>query len=507
MPGPEIASYITGWQPSSVSPQAADFARAVVSGTVPDGRERAKNLLWAAGRLADWAIGLGLEPVPQVLLHPSVIERFTAHAPGLTGVTRRTLRTNLRFIARAVVPALHPADLPLPRERAKAPYAPAQISGYLALAGAQPTAARRMRAAGLVCLGAGARADPRRPARRARHRHQRPIRRRGSHRPRPQATRRAGAGPLPRAAAGISQIRRRAAGHRRDRSRPPERDHTADHLTGGRDRAARLDTSRLRATWLADCAELLGLATFLHAAGISCSQRLGDIVAALQPGRRGRGGGTARRDQPVSSPAALTRIEGIIDGSGTAQRIEALLPIGVRHRQLRVRTLLTGMMLTLDNRRPALLTEVHAALNALTAEDQVRLGVVEDWHNGPHQLTYRQVERTFSLVADTLSKDQPDGAPSDALARTSDDLLEASIPAGYKDASTALAVDWTDVETFSPRPPRHGTQECADPKRPGGTVIATCLAPRARCSSATTSQPLPWSARKQARPSPNWPAG
>ena len=41
--------------------------------------------LQAAGRLADWAIGLGLEPVPAVLLHPSVTERFAAHAPGLTG--------------------------------------------------------------------------------------------------------------------------------------------------------------------------------------------------------------------------------------------------------------------------------------------------------------------------------------------------------------------------------------------------------------------------------------
>jgi hypothetical protein len=30
----------------------------------------------------------------------------------------------------------------------------------------------------------------------------------------------------------------------------------------------RLDTSRLRATWLADCAGLLGLATFMHAAQI-----------------------------------------------------------------------------------------------------------------------------------------------------------------------------------------------------------------------------------------------
>jgi hypothetical protein len=45
----------------------------------------------------------------------------------------------------------------------------------------------------------------------------------------------------------------------------------------------RLDTSRLRATWLADCAELLGLATFMAAAGISCSQRLGDLIAGLEP--------------------------------------------------------------------------------------------------------------------------------------------------------------------------------------------------------------------------------
>ena len=45
----------------------------------------------------------------------------------------------------------------------------------------------------------------------------------------------------------------------------------------------RLDTSRLRATWLAEAADLLGLATFMHAAGITCSQRLGDLLAALDP--------------------------------------------------------------------------------------------------------------------------------------------------------------------------------------------------------------------------------
>ena len=52
---------------------------------------------------------------------------------------------------------------------------------------------------------------------------------------------------------------------------------------GGGSGLPRLDTSRLRATWLADCAELLGLATFMHAAGISCSQRLGDLIAGLEP--------------------------------------------------------------------------------------------------------------------------------------------------------------------------------------------------------------------------------
>ena len=45
----------------------------------------------------------------------------------------------------------------------------------------------------------------------------------------------------------------------------------------------RLDTGRLRATWLADCAGHLGLATFMAAAGITCSQRLGDLIATLDP--------------------------------------------------------------------------------------------------------------------------------------------------------------------------------------------------------------------------------
>jgi len=167
----------------------------------------------------------------------------------------------------------------------------------------------------------------------------------------------------------------------------------------------------------------------------------------------------------VSIPLAV--LEDIIDTSRAAPRIEALLPAGVRHRQLPVRTLLTGMMLTLDDRRPAYLTEVHQALIALPEPDQARLGVTENWKTGPHQLTYRQVEHTFGLVIKVLSKDQPDGAPSGDLAGICDDLLEASIPAEHKDTSAALAADWTDVESFS-RPPPRGTTQCADPEASWG---------------------------------------
>jgi len=167
----------------------------------------------------------------------------------------------------------------------------------------------------------------------------------------------------------------------------------------------------------------------------------------------------------VSIP--LARIEEIIDASGAAPRIEALLPAGVRHRQLRVRTLLAGMCLTQADHRPAHLTRVRDALTALPEPDQVRLGVIEDWKAGPHQLTYRQTERTFGLAAAALAKDVPDGLPSGPLQRICDDLLEASIPDEFKNASAALAVDWTDVETFS-RPPPRGSSSCADPEASWG---------------------------------------
>ena len=161
---------------------------------------------------------------------------------------------------------------------------PAEIGGYLALADAQPTAGRRMRAAGLVCLGAGAgliRGDLRDA--------------RGS-----DVSARSGGvvvtvrGARPRTVPVLARYHARLLAAARSAGTglicggtDPARRNLTNPLIIALDGGGglpRLDTSRLRATWLRDCAELLGLATFMHAAGISCSQRLGDLLAGLEPG-------------------------------------------------------------------------------------------------------------------------------------------------------------------------------------------------------------------------------
>ena len=177
--------------------------------------------------------------------------------------------------------------MPLPRERAKAPYSAAEIAGYLALADAQPAASRRMHAGALVCLGAGAgliRGDLRdaRGTDVARRSGGVVVAVRGARARTVPALGRCHARLLAAAAfAGTALICGGEDPGRRNITNP-----LVAALDGGGG-LPRLDTSRLRATWLADCAGLLGLATFMHAAGISCSQRLGDLVAGLEPGCEG----------------------------------------------------------------------------------------------------------------------------------------------------------------------------------------------------------------------------
>jgi len=276
----QVATVIARYTPRGVPPEAAVFARAVVAAAAPPSAARAKALLFATSRLGAFGVSVGLEARAEVLLHPSVIERFVLAAEGsVSGPTRRTLRTNLRHVAVRITPTPGPARLS--RERAKKPYGDGEIAAYLALADTQPTPSRRMRASGLVCLGAGAGltgADLRLvrgtdvvgrsggvvvavTGRRARTV---PVLARYHHR-------------LSEVAAFFGE------GFIVGGADPARRNVTSGliaSLAGGAD-LPRLDLGRLRSTWLAAVAGGIGLRAFMDAAGICCSQRLGDIAAAL----------------------------------------------------------------------------------------------------------------------------------------------------------------------------------------------------------------------------------
>ncbi len=278
---PPPAAVIAAYRPCSASEAAGAFARVVVAEARPSTPARAKALLFAASRLAAFGESAGLDLEAEVLLHRSVIERFILAAPKtLSPATRRTLRTNLRALARALERHPQPAATALPRERAKPPYSDAQIAAYLACAKAQSTITRRMHASALICLGAGAGL----------------------------------AGSELRHVRGTDVIERCggvlvAVGGSRARAVPVlARFHEPllaaaafakdGYLLGGEDplrknltcqiavlfceeSLPRLDTGRLRSTWLCEAARLIGLHAFMAAAGVRCSQRLGDIAACL----------------------------------------------------------------------------------------------------------------------------------------------------------------------------------------------------------------------------------
>jgi integrase len=270
------------YAPVSLSPAAAALAREVVARAAPATPARAKALLFAAGRLACFAERVGLELEPRVVLCEATVERFIlVGCAGVSPATRRTLRTNLRAVARSLKRYPEPAAVPLVRERAKQPYSLAEIDGYLRLADAQSTRARGLRASALVCLGAGAGVI----AGELRHV-------RGT-----DVVARSGgvlvqvAGARARAVPVLERYHERllkAAAFAGDRyligGRDPDRRNVTDALCSALSTDSslpRLQAGRLRSTWLVECARPIGLGVFMQAAGITCSQRLGDLAAQL----------------------------------------------------------------------------------------------------------------------------------------------------------------------------------------------------------------------------------
>jgi len=281
-PAGGVSALIADYRPCAVSDAASLFARCVVGRAAPQSPERAKALLFAAGRLAAFGEEVGLELEAQALLCQATIERFILCATaGLSPASVRTIRTNLRSLARALEAYPQPVPVPLPRERAKAPYSQAEIEGYLRLAEAQSTEARRMRASALICLGAGAGivSGELRGVRGsdvlarcggvlvavggARARTVPALC--GLHEPLIAAG----------AFAGEGLIIGGRDPHRRNLSDALSRALSADPSL------PRLQAGRLRSTWLAQAAQMIGLQAFMAAAGARCSQRLGDIARTL----------------------------------------------------------------------------------------------------------------------------------------------------------------------------------------------------------------------------------
>jgi integrase len=278
----EAARAIAAHAPASLSPAAAAFARSAAARAAPRRRGRAKALLYAAGRLAAFGESVGLELEAETLFREASVERFVlTGCPAVSAATRRTLRTNLRALARAHEATRRPEPTPLPRERAKAPYGEAEIAGYLRLAATQPTEARRMRATALICLGAGAGLI----GAELRHLRGHDVIARSGGLVVAVSGRRARAVPvLARFHEPLAEAARFAGRGYLLGGREPGRDNLTAALGSAlcADAALpRLEAGRLRSTWLCECAELVGLRAFMDAAGLRCSQRLGDLVAEL----------------------------------------------------------------------------------------------------------------------------------------------------------------------------------------------------------------------------------
>jgi integrase len=277
----QVSGAIAAYAPCSLSAEAGAFARAVVARAAPATPGRAKALLFAAGRLAAFGERVGVE-LDRELLSEVVIERFVlVGCEELSPASVRTVRTNLRALARARERYPEPEPTPLPRERAKAPYSEAEIDGQLRLAACLSTEARRMRASALICLGAGAGVV----ASELRHLRGADIIERSGGVVVIVSGRRARSVPV---LVRYQQPLLAAAGFAGDRlicgGREPGRRNITDELCRALSQDSslpRLESGRLRSTWLVACAERIGLGAFMQAAGISCSQRLGDLAAQL----------------------------------------------------------------------------------------------------------------------------------------------------------------------------------------------------------------------------------
>ncbi len=169
-----------------------------------------------------------------------------------------------------------------------------------------------------------------------------------------------------------------------------------------------------------------------------------------------------------------------------AATLQALMPSSGRPRQLAVHTVLCAMAFAIDEGRPAHLAAGWRTLCDLPGATRLRLGASVTRTGTLAEATYRQFSHahrtmvqaidpapvpSFRGVAEDDRATHLDAARQGAdaevaeerLARVLDQLVEASVPERYKTASRALAVDWTDHETWSRPRGKDDPQPANDP--------------------------------------------
>lgn len=178
----------------------------------------------------------------------------------------------------------------------------------------------------------------------------------------------------------------------------------------------------------------------------------------------------------------------MLDRSGVAEMLSGWMPARGRHGQLSAKGVLLGMLMAIDAGRPAHLVAGHEALFALDISDQARLGVLAPSGDGDglHPASYRQFSHTHQVMVEAIDPSpvpsfkgvcEEDRAQHLAEARAGvdqevmterlhlvmDALVEASVPEEHTAASTSLAVDWTDYETWSRPRAKDDPQPANDP--------------------------------------------
>ena len=176
----------------------------------------------------------------------------------------------------------------------------------------------------------------------------------------------------------------------------------------------------------------------------------------------------------------------MLDRSGVAELLDGWMPRGGRHGQLSAKGVLWGMLMALDAGRPAHLRAGHDALFALDVADQVRVGALATQNGALRPATYRQFSHAHQVMVTAFDPTpvpsfkgvyEEDRAAHLAAAREGvdedvmserlhlvlDALVEASVPEKYEKASSSLAIDWTDHETWSRPRAKDDPQPANDP--------------------------------------------